>query len=368
MTLRVLEILHQGGGAGSVYSTLHLSIGLARSGVEVLFACPPDSPVEAEARAAGLEVHPLSLVSRQRRGNAAAIAALLARHPVHLINSQSARDREALTWLGLTRRLPAPLVVTRRQMPRTFFLENWLVSRVASRVIAVSRAVADALAARGTPRGRLAIIHNGLITARIDRPVTEPELDAWRRRIGWRADRPTLGIIARLKDQDVVLGALHHVAAPIDLVIVGVPAGSSLEQIAARVPPRHRVTLLPFTPDVRPLYDLLDVVLLPSRMEGLSQSLLEAMALGRAVVASGATGNLEVITAELDGLLVPPGDRSAWATAIERLIADPALRARLGDAARHTARERFSLAHTVSQTRELYQQVVAEVGARRPTG
>src|SRR3954469_2215427 len=117
-----MQVLHQGGGAGSVTSTLHLSLGLARAGLHVRFVCPADSEVEALARAGGLEVHPLTLAPRQRRSNADRLAGGLRHHPVDLINSQSARDREALTWLALTRRLPVPFVVTRRQMPRTFLL------------------------------------------------------------------------------------------------------------------------------------------------------------------------------------------------------------------------------------------------------
>ena len=96
-----MQVLHQGGGAGSVTSTLHLSLGLARRGVAVRFVCPPDSEVEALARAGGLEVLPLALRPGARRANAAALAALLARHPVDLVNSQSARDRQALTWQAL---------------------------------------------------------------------------------------------------------------------------------------------------------------------------------------------------------------------------------------------------------------------------
>jgi len=61
VTLRTLQVLHQGHGTGAVISTLHLSIGLARAGTHVRFACPPDSEVEALARRAGLEVHPLPL-------------------------------------------------------------------------------------------------------------------------------------------------------------------------------------------------------------------------------------------------------------------------------------------------------------------
>jgi glycosyltransferase involved in cell wall biosynthesis len=111
---------------------------------------------------------------------------------------------------------------------------------------------------------------------------------------------------------------------------------------------------LPFSPEVRPLYDLTEVALLPSRMEGFSQSLLEAMALGKPVIASNAGGNPELVTHETDGLLVPPLNPRAWAGAIERLLSDPSAAARLGTAARRTARERFSLEHTVTRTLGLY--------------
>src|SRR5262249_34909074 len=143
-------------------------------------------------------------------------------HPVDLVNSQSARDREALAWLALTGSLKCPLVVTRRQMPHTFFLENWLVSRVAARVVAVSRPVGDALVRRGTPREKLAVIPNGLVTERVDAPVAAGAVLDWRRRIGWEPSRRVVGIVSRLKDQAVVLRALEHVRTPVRLVLAGI--------------------------------------------------------------------------------------------------------------------------------------------------
>src|SRR5687767_178130 len=125
MPMRVMQVLHQGGGAGSVASTLHLSLGLLRAGVEVIFVCPPGSEVEALAADGCLTVRPADLRPGARRANAAALAEIIARDRPALVNSQSARGRAALTWLRLTGRLPMPLVLTRRQMPRTFFLENW---------------------------------------------------------------------------------------------------------------------------------------------------------------------------------------------------------------------------------------------------
>jgi glycosyltransferase involved in cell wall biosynthesis len=358
MTLRVLQVLHQGGGAGSVTSTLHLSLGLARAGVAVRFACPPGSEVEAEARAGGLEVLPLALEPRGGRRNAAALASLLARHPVDLVNSQSARDRKALTRLALGRRLHVPLVLTRRQMPRTFVLENWLAGRVATRVIAVSRAVADALRRKGTPPRKVTVIPNGLVVGRVDRPVGADEVAAWRARVGWDPAQRTVGIVARRKDQRVVLAALPRVATPVRLVLAGIDPASPLADEARRVRPPHAAVCLPFAPDVRPLYELLELVLLPSRNEGLSQSLLEAMALGKPVVASAAGGNVDLIAPDVDGVLVRPLDAAGWARAIDHLLTDADEARRLGAAARRTARQTFSLDRTIERTLELYHDVL----------
>ncbi|MFL5461054.1 MAG: glycosyltransferase family 4 protein [Gemmatimonadales bacterium] len=355
----VMQVLHQGGGAGSVTSTLHLCLGLEQAGVHVCFVCPPNSEVEGLARAGGLEVHPVSLEPGARRTNAAKLEILLRQHPVDLVNSQSARDRAALAWLVLTRRLNVPLVVTRRQMPQTMMLENWLVSRMATRVVAVSRQVAQALRRRGTGRKKLVVIPNGLIVSRVDAPVTTTEIDGWRDLIGWEPSRPTLGIIARRKDQEVVIRALGRVSTPVRLVMVGLTPDARLNRLVARLPARHVVVMLPFTTEVRALYELLNLVLLPSRMEGLSQSLLEAMALGKPVVASAAGGNLDLITDGMNGRLVPPRNSSAWARVIEELLSSPAAAKRLGEAARYTAREEYTLERTVERTIQLYCSVLA---------
>jgi glycosyltransferase involved in cell wall biosynthesis len=363
MTLTVMQVLHQGGGSGSVGSTLHLSLGLRRAGARVRFVCPPGSEVESLARAGDLEVHPLALAPGDHRGNAAALAALLAANPVDLVNSQSARDRAALTRLSAAGRLGVPLVLTRRQVPRTFILRNWLDSLAADRVVAVSRAVAGALRRKGTPAGKLVVIPNGLIAARVDPPPAPAEVERWRELIGWRAGQRTRGIVARLKDQDVVLEALDQVATPVRLVLAGIDPAGPLADRARRVRPPHAVVCLPFGPEVRPLYELLEVALLPSRIEGLSQSLLEAMALGKPVIASAAAGNLDLVRDGRDGLLVPPREPRAWAAAIERVLGDPALAGRLGAAARHTARVTFSLERTVERTLALYRELVPRAGA-----
>jgi glycosyltransferase involved in cell wall biosynthesis len=242
-------------------------------------------------------------------------------------------------------------------MPRTFLLENWLTSRSADQIVAVSQAVAGALRRRGTPARKLTVIHNGLITDRVDRPVSDRQILDWKDRIGYTPAQRTIGIVARPKDQRVVLDALRLVRTPVRLVLAGIESSSAIAESARAVAAPHAVVCVPFTAEVAPLYRLLDAALLPSRMEGFSQSLLEAMALGKPVIASAAGGNPELVTDGADGLLVPPLDPAAWAAALERVLLDPALATGLGEAARRTARERFSLERTVSRTLELYRSL-----------
>ena len=118
------------------------------------------------------------------------------------------------------------------------------------------------------------------------------------------------------------------------------------------------VKFLGFRDDVPRLLSSFDIFVLASLQEGLSIALVEAMALGKPVIASAATGNLEVITDRVDGRLVDPFAPQAWAEAIEELLSQPAAATRLGSVARHTARVTYSLERTVERTTDLYRSLV----------
>jgi glycosyltransferase involved in cell wall biosynthesis len=310
------------------------------------------------AAGAGLPFDALDFAANSRRENRTALAALLARHSPDIVDSQSSSDRNALVGLAMRRQLGVPFVATRRQMPRTAHPVLFITSRFTDHTIAVSAPVRDALIRRGVPASRISVVPNGLIVSRVDRAPSAGELDGWRARIRWDPSVPTLGIIARLKDQHVVLQALEQVSRPVRLVIAGVPPEQLAGQ-AARVPSRHQVVLLPFAAGVRPLHELLDWLLLPSRMEGLSQALLEGMALGLPVMASRAGGNTDLVRDGVDGFLLPPLDAGAWARAIEEHAGNRAVARELGAAARERARRDFSLEHTITGTMTVLERVLA---------
>jgi glycosyltransferase involved in cell wall biosynthesis len=245
-------------------------------------------------------------------------------------------------------------------MAFTFPVKNWAQSMIARRVIAVSPVVAESLVRRGTPRGRLVVVPNGLVAERVDRPVSAAEVEAWRERIGWTPTQRTIGIVSRPKQHHVVLAALAQVRTPVRLVCAGIDPESDIGRQAAAVGAPHTVVCVPFDQAVRPLYELLEVSLLPSNVEGLSQTMLESMALGKPMLASNLGGIPDVIRAEVNGRLLPPEDPVAWARAIEQVLGDPAYAARLAEAGRRTAREEFSIERTVARTIAVYEDVLRE--------
>ena len=357
VALTILHLTHQGDGAGSTISIAALAAAQRAAGHRVLIGCRAESVLAAMAGAAGLRVEPLTFDHPARL--AKRIARLAREEGVDVVNSHASRDRAACRLARLAGRLDAACVMTRRQMPRSLPVSVLLNGFVADRTIAVSRAVARALVRRGAPPWRISIVPNGVDLARIDRDVSGAEVDLARALAGWRPWRPTVGVVARRKDQAVLLRALADVQTPVSLTMVGIAADAELSALAAAAP-WHGVRCVPFRPDVLAFYRLFDLVVLPSRREGLSQALLEAMALGLPVVASRAGGNRDLIRHGEDGWLVPPRDSAAFARALARLLADPQLRSALGQRARRTARERFPLTRTAALTEAAYRAALAQ--------
>jgi len=355
--LTILQLTHQGGPAGSTQSIFGLSQHLARRGHRVVVGCREDALLARLAREASLPVAPLAFAGIGAL--ARSLAGVIARERVDVVNAHATRDRRALAWLRWRGALPQAFVVTRRTMPLTFPLELVAVGLAADRTIAVSEAVARALRRRLHPGGRLRVVPNGIALERVDAVVPPADLAAARTALGDVAGRPVVAVVARRKDQDVLVRALPGVEQPLVLALVGLEPDDRLRALAAAVPARHRVVFVP--PTDRPLafYHLATTAALPSRIEGLSQTLLEAMALGLPVVASDYGGNRDLVRSGETGLLVPPLDPAAWARALARLLGDAGLARRLARAGRELVRREFTLERTAARTEAIYREALA---------
>ena len=119
-----------------------------------------------------------------------------------------------------------------------------------------------------------------------------------------------------------------------------------------------RVTFAGIRSDVPALLSSVDVSVMPSLNEALSNVLLESMAAGAPTVATRVGGTPEALVDNVTGLLVTPGDARELAAAIARLLDDRPLAARLGEAARQVVVDRFSVDRMVTATERLYVELL----------
>ncbi len=344
--------------AGSTQSVFNLAQYLARRGHRVLLGCPPGTLLADMAAREGLERPALDFTAHGTLAHD--VRACMTRERVDVVNPQASMDRRACTLLRWRRRLPEPFVVTRRTMPLTLPPELVAIGRTADRTIAVSGAVQRALVRRGHPRGPLVVVPNGIALDRVDAPPAPADAAFAEQVVAPLRPRPVVLMVARRKDQEILLRALPMAETPLAVVFAGVHADATLAPLAAAVPDRHRVVFL--GPVDRPLalYAHAALVALPSRIEGLSQALLEAMALGVPALASDAGGNPDLITHGTTGWLAPALDPRAWATQLDAILRDPDARARVAAAARALVRTGYTLERTAERTEAVYREVLAE--------
>jgi len=182
-----------------------------------------------------------------------------------------------------------------------------------------------------------------------------------RRSLGLPETGPVLGVTSRLaepKGITYLLKALPHLFGRFsDLSVVIAGTGNLLEPLKAEAQElgvADRVWFLGLRMDIPELLQLFDVYVLPSVSEGLPMAVLEAMAAGRAIVATDVGGVGTVIRSEETGLLVAPRAPLALSDGVSRLLLDSALRHRVAQAARHAVSANFSASAMTRQYEQLY--------------
>ena len=218
----------------------------------------------------------------------------------------------------------------------------------AHKVVANSQAGVDRLLYERVPARKIALIPNGL------------DVGQFQPRIA-RAVLRKVVVVANLrpeKGHDVLLDAAADVLERFpDAHFELVGGGPELETLRACAEARrisHVFSFLGHCDDVPARLAAADIFVLPSRSEAFPNAVLEAMAAGLPIVASGVGGILELIDDQRTGLLVPPGNPRALADRVCRLMADPASAAHLGEAARAQAKARYSFDRMVAAFEVVY--------------
>ena len=219
------------------------------------------------------------------------------------------------------------------------------------RVICVSEAVRTRLTQEyHWPASKLQVVRNGIDTTRF-RPDARAR-SASRRQWGISEDALVCGVVGRLapeKGCEIALECFKNVAAEVgrsdlQLVFVGDgPMAEELRHTAQQKALQERVTFAGRTDRPWEIYPAVDVLLMPSRVEGLPLGLLEAMACGCCPIAMGVGGIPEVITDAQLGWLVAAGDKAAFAAALRHAVsAETEQRSAMGGKARAHVQEHFN--------------------------
>jgi glycosyltransferase involved in cell wall biosynthesis len=298
------------------------------------------------------------------------IAAELRRRRVQVVHSYLFHAN----WFGtLAGRLAgAPVViVSKRSMdvyPRA--RERWacrLSNRLAHRVTAVAEAVREHVhREEGCPREKVVVIPNGVNADQFGTAASSTAQEV----LGAGGDGKVVGTITRLvwkRGHEELLEAAALVAERepgARLLVVGDgPLRPTLEQKVKERGLEGCVRFLGAVPRAARLLPHFDVFVLSSVWEGMSNGLLEAMAAGRPVVATRVGGNPEVVVDGESGLLVPPRDPQAMADAVLRLLREPELACRMGEAARRRVEAEFTLPGMVRRMERLYEELLPSSAA-----
>jgi glycosyltransferase involved in cell wall biosynthesis len=340
--------------------------GLRARGHDAIAVFPHDGPMADAVRLDGVTVVVTPLDDAFRLDQAVRLARSFRAHGIDAVDAHTLfAGNQLVRFASVLARVPlvTHVHIEERLHGRTAIrAAQRLLDRGGLRLthtfVPVSEALGSWLVSQGVPPNRITVVHNGVELPPLAPPPPRPGLK--------------LVCAARLgavKGQDVLIRALAAAGEGIHLSLVGEelePTGfrDRLERLAAELDVADRVAFLGYRDDLPRLLDDADALALPSHAEGLPLVALEAMAHGRAVVATAVGGTPEAVTHEETGLLVAPGDVEALAAALVRLRDDRGLRERYGRAARERAERFFTVERMVEETLAVYE--AARGGARRP--
>jgi glycosyltransferase involved in cell wall biosynthesis len=267
--------------------------------------------------------------------------------------------------VGHTNPRTIPILAHVRQEIEPKKVRRYRLDRVEA-VIAISKQVERALIAGGVAPQRVRTIYSGLDLSRED--GKDYDQKAICRKLGLPNDAVLLGTVANLfprKGYDVMLRALPAIVRAIPsvhYVIIGTGDGEyarTLRALCEQLGVARHVHFVGFQEFVKPFLSALDLYVHPARMEGFGIAVIEAMAAGKAVVATNTGGLPEVVEHGRTGLLVATENPEALSVAVASLLQDKMRREEMGVCGATRVRERFDLKVSVTAMEQVYQNVLA---------
>jgi glycosyltransferase involved in cell wall biosynthesis len=363
--MKILHLNTEKTWRGGEQQTLYLLQGLKERGIFCHLVCQPDSPMAQKAREAGLAVFPIFMLGEADPMACYRIRNLIKTFHYDILHSHTshAHTLAFLASIGCN----ACRLVTRR-VDFSIFRHSFLrlsgikYRHMAEYYIAISRKIKDVMVADGVAADRIFVVHSGVDLQRFsgisgDHLITEFNLTP--------GEKVVINVahLAGHKGQQFLVQAIPRVVEKFPAVrffIVGKgELLAELKELAASLGIARELVFTGFRSDVGAFYKIADIFVMSSVQEGLGTAVLDALAEGKAVVATDCGGIPEIIRDGETGRLVAPANPEALARGIIDVLIHPEQAGRMADRGRALVQNKFSIGAMVENNLSVYRTLLS---------
>ena len=364
-SMRILHTESSMGLGGQEYRVLLEAQGMEKRGHIVVVAASQGSQLASLAQQRRLQVKTTSSGNRGWMILIPSYLRMITQCEIDVVNTHGSLDSWTASIAGrISSRRPIIIRTRHKSTQVSVSLRHRLLyGRLPHVVTTTGEAVRQQFITRnGLKPTRVISIPTGVD---LERFYPQPPDTSLRKKLGLECQGPLVGAVTFLrpeKGMEVLIEAvrlLKNTIPTLACLIIG--EGGEKLRLSARIRElglSHCVHMVGFRQDIPALLTLLDVVAIPSFEEGIPQSLTQALAMERPVVASAVGGVPEVVKDGVTGLLVPPREPAILAEKIAFILNNPSSGARMGQLGRQVIHERYSLESMLTQTENLYRRLL----------
>lgn len=318
--------------------------------------CDPNGPLWREAQRIEIITFPLKVRNDLDVRAVFSLRRLIRKEKYDIVHCHTSRAQALSLWVGRVEP-SVKWIVTRRMdyaVKRDWYHRHLYNQRVDG-VVAISQKIADLLAEAGVKREKIRVIHSGVDPAPFQKAKVAESKSAL----------PVVGTVAVLEERKghrfllEAAALLKQQGYRLTYLFAGEGSQKALlKKTVLRLGLQEEVVFLGFVSDIPSFLSKVGIFVLPSLYEGLGVSVLEAMAAGKPVVATGVGGLPEVVEERVTGLLVPPGDSRALARAISRLISEKGLMEEMGDKGWKRIQRHFTMEQMAEKNEDYYYELL----------
>ena len=347
--MRIIQVIRSLTFGGAENHVLSLSIGLRKMGHEVLVAGPQNSWISAQCAALQLPMEPLPMRGIVDLSSYWKLYRMIKSWGADIAHAHQVRPSQyvGISAIG-TKAIPVSTVHSTSSSKHM---------RRCRHLIAVADAVEENLVKHHYSREIITRIYNGVPDViRGERVLLRQELNIPEEQFAV----VLAGRFQRDKGQDLLVKIVKRCPENVHLYFMGDTQTAFGQEVLAMAGNHPRIHFLGYRNDVQRILPAFDLYAAPSRREAFSLSLVEAAAASLPVVGMRVGGIPEGVLDGETGLLVSPGDTSAFVEAIQRLSSDKGLSDKLGEQARRRYEKEFTVEHMLEQTEQVYQKLLGK--------